>query len=103
MTADPLQRFPYPNEETRDLFGAIQRLDTIEDLENFFRDLCTIQELKLMTERWSIAKLLLQRYPYRVVTKKTGASSTTIARVAHWVKYGTGGYEKATQLRANDR
>lgn len=47
-----------------------------------------------MAERWQIAKMVTEGLPYRVITRKTGASSTTIARVAHWVRYGEGGYEK---------
>ncbi|OIO53779.1 hypothetical protein AUJ46_04255 [Candidatus Peregrinibacteria bacterium CG1_02_54_53] len=89
------QRFDYPNEQSKDLFNAILALESIEDCERFFRDLCTMQELKEMTERWEIAKMIWQGYPYRVITEKTGASSTTIARVAHWVTYGEGGYQKA--------
>ena len=48
-----------------------------------------------MTERWQIAKMVMQGLPYRVIMEQTGASSTTISRVAHWVVYGQGGYRKA--------
>lgn len=88
-------RFHYPNDQTKELFEAVLKLETVEDCENFFRDLCTIQELKSMTERWQIAKMVWQGMPYRVITEKTGASSTTIARVAHWLTYGEGGYQRA--------
>lgn len=48
-----------------------------------------------MTERWQIARLAWMGFPYRVITAKTGASSTTIARVVHWLTYGKGGYRLA--------
>ncbi len=97
------QRFDYPNAQTQELFQAILSLQTVEDCECFFRDLCTIQELKAITERWQIAKMVWQGMPYRVITQKTGASSTTIARVAHWVTYGKGGYQKACQHEVKER
>lgn len=97
------QRFEFPNEGSKDLFRALLALETVEDCENFFRDLCTIQELKAITERWEIAKLVSQNVPYRVIGQKTGASSTTIARVAHWVNYGKGGYQKACKQRMEQR
>ena len=99
MPSNDNQRFEFPNEGSRDLFRALLALESIEDCENFFRDLCTIQELKSITERWEIAKLVTENVPYRVISLKTGASSTTIARVAHWVNYGKGGYQKACKLR----
>jgi TrpR-related protein YerC/YecD len=92
------QRFQYPNDDTRDLFRVILQLETMEDCEQFFRDLCTLQELKAMTERWHIAKMVWHGFPYRAITQKTGASSTTIARVAHWLSYGQGGYRRACEL-----
>ena len=99
MSIIDIQRFEFPNEGSKDLFRALLTLETVEDYECFFRDLCTIQELKAITERWEIAKLVTQNVPYRVITQKTGGSSTTIARVAHWVNYGKGGYKKAFKLR----
>ncbi len=99
MTATNAHRFDFPNEESRDLCRSMLMLETVEDFENFLRDLCTIQELKEMTERWSIAKMVWENCPYRVITQKTGASSTTIARVAHWLTYGKGGYQKVCELR----
>ena len=95
-------RFEFPNEESRDLFHAMMTLESVEEFEEFFRDLCTMQELKEMTERWSIAKLVWQDCPYRVISQKTGASSTTIARVAHWLMYGKGGYQKVCRKQCGD-
>ena len=96
------QRFDFPNEQTKDLFRAVLLLKSVDECEQFFRDLCTIQELKSLTERWHIAKMIWHGFPYRAITQKTGASSTTIARVAHWLTYGKGGYRTACGHLASD-
>lgn len=95
-------RFEYPNKQTKELFEEVLKLETIEDCESFFRDLCTMQELKSMTDRWQIAKMVWHGIPYRVISEKTGASSTTIARVAHWLSYGEGGYQKACKQHSGE-
>lgn len=76
----------------RELFGAILSLETVEEAEKFFRDLCTIAELEAMTHRWQAAVLVDQGLPYHEVSRRTGASTTTVTRVAHWLRHGEGGY-----------
>jgi TrpR-related protein YerC/YecD len=78
--------------EKRELFAAILSLETIEEAESFFRDLCTIAELEAMTHRWQAAQLVDRGMPYHEVSKRTGASTTTVTRVAHWLRHGEGGY-----------
>lgn len=75
-----------------DLFEAIVLLETKQECADFFRDLCTVSELKAMSERWLIAQMVEQKISYREISRKTGASTATITRIAHWVKYGEGGY-----------
>ena len=79
----------------RELFGAIQRLETRQEVEAFFRDLCTLSELEAMAHRWQVARLLEQGLPYLEIAEKTGASTTTVTRVAHWLRHGEGGYRAA--------
>ncbi len=74
------------------LFEAILSLKTKKECENFFRDLCTLSELKSMTERWEIVRYLDEGLSYRKIAEKTGASTTTVTRVAHWIENGEGGY-----------
>ncbi len=62
---------------------------------NFLRDLCTLEELKELSARWEAVQLIAKRMPYREVTKKTGLSTTTVTRIAHWLYHGEGGYEIA--------
>ncbi|HCW32600.1 MAG: hypothetical protein UT36_C0001G0162 [Candidatus Peregrinibacteria bacterium GW2011_GWF2_39_17] len=78
--------------QIRNLYQAILKLKTTEECERFFRDLCTLSELKAMSERWEVAKQVNKNIPYRLISEKTGASTATVTRVAHWLHYGMGGY-----------
>jgi TrpR-related protein YerC/YecD len=79
----------------RDLFRAIDSLKTEEETEAFFRDLCTLSELEALAHRWQVARFLELELPYVEIAQKTGASTTTVTRVAHWLKHGEGGYQVA--------
>lgn len=80
--------------KTDELFKAILSLENDKEAEAFFRDLCTIDEIKAMSERWQIAKLVYQGMPYRKIAEKLGVSTTTVSRVAVWVFHGENGYKK---------
>jgi TrpR-related protein YerC/YecD len=79
----------------RELFEAILSLESRAETERFFRDLCTISELEALAHRWQVARLLEQGLPYLEIAERTGASTTTVTRVAHWLKHGEGGYRLA--------
>ena len=79
------------------LFHAILRLETLDEAERFFRDLCTLSELEAMSHRWHAAQLLDLGLPYHEVSRQTGASTTTVTRVAHWLRHGEGGYRLALE------
>ena len=85
--------------ETRDLLKAIVSLRTTAEAERFFRDLCTLSELEAMAHRWEVAQLLDQGLPYLEVAKRAHASTTTVTRVAQWLRNGEGGYRLALQRR----
>jgi TrpR-related protein YerC/YecD len=78
--------------ETRDLLKAIVSLRTTAEAERFFRDLCTLSELEAMAHRWQAARLVDRGLPYAEVSRRTGASTATVTRVAHWLRHGEGGY-----------
>lgn len=80
-----------------ELFKAILSLNSIDNCEAFFRDLCTIQELKDMRDRWLIVAYLQKGLPYRDIAKKMKTSTTTVARVAFWLRNGRGGYNSVWQ------
>ena len=83
----------------KDLFEAILELEDAKEVERFLRDLCTLSELQAMAHRWEVAKLLERGLPYQEIARQTGASTTTVTRVAHWLRYGEGGYRQALERR----
>ena len=83
------------------LFEAIFGLETRDEIERFFRDLCTLAELETISHRWEVAKLLDKGLPYVEIAERTRASTTTVTRVAHWLKHGEGGYRLALDRTQN--
>jgi len=77
------------------MYGAILSLKTMGEAKLFFRDLLTQTEINESAERWKAARLLSAGVPYTKIIDETGLSSTTVARVARWMKKGTGGYRLA--------
>ena len=82
----------WPTEDAQQLFRAIRLLKTDEEVERFFRDLCTVSELEAMSHRWHAARLLDQGLPYQEIARITGASTATVTRVAQWLRRGENGY-----------
>jgi TrpR-related protein YerC/YecD len=82
----------WETKEARDLLKTIVSLRTVDEAERFLRDLCTLSELEAMTHRWQAAQLVDRGMPYHEVSRRTGASTTTVTRVAHWLRHGEGGY-----------
>ena len=76
-----------------DLYEAILHLETVEECRSFFKDLCTIPELKALSQRFQVAKMLIDDNVYSEIVHKTGASTATISRVNRSLTYdGSGGY-----------
>lgn len=63
------------------LFEAILTLETKEECYSFFRDLCTVPELKTLSQRFHVAKMLTDKRVYSDIVEETGASTATISRV----------------------
>jgi len=82
---------------TDQLFDKILHLETLEDCYRFFEDLCTIRELRDLSQRYQIARLLSQGLNYQTIVKQTDASTTTISRVNQCLNYGAGGYRDALE------
>jgi TrpR-related protein YerC/YecD len=76
-----------------DLFKAILSLKTVEECYDFFEDLCTITEIKDMSQRMHVAKMLSQGIVYSEIVTETGASTATISRVNRSLEYGNDGYK----------
>ena len=81
------------DEATDLLFKAILSLKNEEECYNFFEDLCTVPELKPMSQRIVVAKMLTDKKVYSDIVLKTGASTATISRVNRSLIYGSDGYE----------
>ena len=77
------------------LFNAILQLDARDEAERFFRDLCTLNELRDMAQRWAVVRLLGAGLHYAEISKRTGASTATITRIASWLNHGEDGYRRA--------
>ena len=79
-------------EASDELFKAILLLKDVEECYDFFEDICTVNEIKSLAQRFEVAKLLKEGETYTNIAKVTGASTATISRVNRAFSYGTGGY-----------
>ena len=75
------------------LFEAILTLKSKEECYSFFEDLCTVNELLSLSQRFEVAAMLKEHKTYLEITEKTGASTATISRVNRSLTYGNDGYE----------
>lgn len=79
------------------LLEAILSLKSKEELERFFTDLCTIQEINSMVQRYEVALQLDQGLTYAQIAAVTHASTATISRVNRSLVYGEEGYRTAIE------
>ena len=94
----------WESEDMRELFSAILRLEDREEAAAFFRDLCTLGELRDMGQRWAVVRLLEAGLHYAEISRRTGASTATITRIASWLHHGEGGYRQMLdRLKADGR
>ena len=77
------------------LYRAVLSLKTADECAAFFDDICTIQELEALAQRFEVACQLSEGKSYIDINKNTGASTATICRVSKCLNYGDGGYETA--------
>ena len=75
------------------LFKAILELKNMDECYDFFEDLCTVTELKALSQRIVVAKMLRDNKVYSDIVEQTGASTATISRVNRSLRYGCDGYE----------
>jgi TrpR-related protein YerC/YecD len=89
--------------DTEALVDAILRLDDRDEAIRFLRDLCTLGELHDMAQRWAVVRLLDAGMHYADISRRTGASTATITRIASWLNHGEGGYRRMLdRLKASD-
>ena len=75
------------------LFRAILSLETKEECYAFFEDICTINEILSLSQRFEVARMLREGYTYLDISEKTGASTATISRVNRSLTYGNDGHD----------
>ena len=76
-----------PAARLADLAAAMTEVRGGEEMIRFLTDLCTPAELRALAERWHVARLLDNGdMSYRDINAKTGISTTTIGRVARFLK-----------------
>lgn len=81
------------SDEVTHLFEAILTLENVEECYQFFEDLCTVNELLSLAQRYEVAKMLRNKKTYMDIAGKTGASTATISRVNRSLNYGNDGYD----------
>lgn len=80
-----------PREVSTALYEEIIKLEDLDSCYRFFQDLCSINELRSMEQRFDVARLLHDGKVYTEIVEETGASSATISRVNRALKYGANG------------
>lgn len=80
------------NTQTDFLFRAVLALRDEEECYAFFEDLCTVTELKDLSQRLAVARMLRRGITYAEIAEQTGASTATISRVNRCLAYGSDGY-----------
>ncbi len=75
------------------LFDAILSLKDREECYTFFEDVCTINELLSLSQRFEVAAMLRSHKTYLEIAERTGASTATISRVNRSLNYGNDGYD----------
>lgn len=81
------------NESVDRLFDAVLSLNDREECYTFFEDICTVNELLSLSQRFEVAKMLREQKTYLDIAEKTGASTATISRVNRSLNYGNDGYD----------
>lgn len=98
MTNNQTESYQPRNEKEKRLVEAFVSLKNKEDVANFLRDLLTIAEIEEFANRLEMVRLLLKGYSYQKIAHETGASTTTVTRVAYWLNHGCGGYQKIVDI-----
>lgn len=80
-------------EAVEHLFEAVLQLKDVEECFQFFEDVCTVNELLSLSQRFEVARMLTQNKTYLEIAEQTGASTATISRVNRSLNYGNDGYQ----------
>lgn len=81
--------------EVNDFAFVLSKMEDIDQIYALFQDIMTVREIKEISQRLAVARMLDSGKSYATIEKETGASATTIARVSKALNYGSGGYRAA--------
>lgn len=90
-------------EQAKKLYEAIVKIQTPEECQAFFEDICTIREIQDISQRLEVASMLLEGKNYQTVSAATGASTATICRVSKCLNYGAGGYRTVLERTIGEK
>lgn len=90
-------KYNLDSQEINQLFEAILSLETKEECRDFFKDICTVNELVTVAQRFDVGIRLLEGNTYQEVSKETGASTATISRVRRLLHDDEYGLEMAAE------
>ncbi len=99
FTEDSYRKEPW----FRALCDGLLSCKSEEEIADFLRDIGTLGELQAWGERLEVAKHLAKGLSYRDVSAMTGASTTTVTRVARFIENGPGGYRKYLKVHRHHR
>lgn len=85
------------------LFDAVLSLKDKEECYLFFEDVCTVNEILSLAQRFEVAKMLKEKRTYLEISEKTGASTATISRVNRSLNYGNDGYDMVFERIAQEK
>ena len=84
------------------LFDALLSLESRDEAAALLRDLCTLGEIRDLAQRWTVVRLLDAGLHYSEISRRTGASTATITRIASWLNHGEGGYRLLLERARGD-
>ena len=87
------------NRQADELLSVVLGLRGLPEARRFFRDLMTEDEIRMIVDRWRVARMLHDGRTYREIEAETGLSSRTIARISRWLQEGEGGYRRQLDHR----
>lgn len=90
-------------EEVDHLFEAILTLENKDECYQFFEDVCTVNELLSLAQRYEVAQMLRNKNTYLEIADKTGASTATISRVNRSLNYGNDGYDMVFERLSEEK
>ena len=78
----------------KEFLEAVLTLESVDECMDFFEDVCTVNELLSLSQRYEVAKMLREKRTYLDIAESTGASTATISRVNRSLNYGNASYDK---------